>query len=427
MKKVLIITYYWPPQGGVGVQRWLKLSKYLLRHKCEPIIYTQSNGLSSLEDSSLLSSIPKGLKVLRNKIFEPQKIISFFTKNKPSSDILIKNQTNILLRILIWLRANIFVPDSRCLWISSSVSFLNNYLKKNHIDVIISSGPPHSMHLIALALKRKHNIKWIADFRDPWTSIEYFDKLPLLKSRKKKHKDLEYKVLSHSDLVLSVSSSWANDFKKMGAKKTTVLTNGFDLEDYNSPRYPKINNSFVIGHFGLYNKLRDHIFIWETLQKICNIIPNFKSDLKLVFSGEVFKGFFEQIQQFDLNSNLEYFNYLSHSKAIDKMINCDLLLVTQGNTKAVLGRLPAKVFEYIGARRPILAIGKKNSDLEKVMSKISYGWFVDFDNHQLLYDTILHIYDLRNSNDLYSDNIAHFSREEQSKKLIKIIDDVCSK
>lgn len=427
MKKVLIITYYWPPQGGVGVQRWLKLSKYLLRHKCEPIIYTQSNGLSSLEDSSLLSSIPKGLKVLRNKIFEPQKIISFFTKNKPSSDILIKNQTNILLRILIWLRANIFVPDSRCLWISSSVSFLNNYLKKNHIDVIISSGPPHSMHLIALALKRKHNIKWIADFRDPWTSIEYFDKLPLLKSRKKKHKDLEYKVLSHSDLVLSVSSSWANDFKRMGAKKTAVLTNGFDLEDYNSPRYPKINNSFVIGHFGLYNKLRDHIFIWETLQKICNIIPNFKSDLKLVFSGEVFKGFFEQIQQFDLNSNLEYFNYLSHSKAIDKMINCDLLLVTQGNTKAVLGRLPAKVFEYIGARRPILAIGKKNSDLEKVMSKISYGWFVDFDNHQLLYDTILHIYDLRNSNDLYSDNIAHFSREEQSKKLIKIIDDVCSK
>lgn len=427
MKKVLIITYYWPPQGGVGVQRWLKLSKYLLRHKYEPIIYTQSNGLSSLEDSSLLSSIPKGLKVLRNKIFEPQKIISFFTKNKPSSDILIKNQTNILLRILIWLRANIFVPDSRCLWISSSVSFLNNYLKKNHIDVIISSGPPHSMHLIALALKRKHNIKWIADFRDPWTSIEYFDKLPLLKSRKKKHKDLEYKVLSHSDLVLSVSSSWANDFKKMGAEKTAVLTNGFDLEDYNSPRYPKLNNSFVIGHFGLYNKLRDHIFIWETLQKICNNIPNFKSDLKLVFSGEVFKGFFEQIQQFDLKSKLEYFNYLSHSKAIDKMINCDLLLVTQGNTKAVLGRLPAKVFEYIGARRPILAIGKKNSDLEKVMSKISYGWFVDFDNHQLLHDTILQIYDLRNSNDLYSDNIAHFSREEQSKKLIKIIDDVCSK
>ena len=127
MKKVLIITYYWPPQGGVGVQRWLKLSKYLLKHNYEPIIYTQSNGLNSLEDSSLYLSIPKDLKVLRNQIFEPQKILSFFTKKKPSSDILIHNQTNIFIKILVWLRANIFVPDSRCLWIRSSVSFLNSY------------------------------------------------------------------------------------------------------------------------------------------------------------------------------------------------------------------------------------------------------------------------------------------------------------
>ena len=172
MKKVLIITYYWPPQGGVGVQRWLKLSKYLLKHDYEPIIYTQSQGISSLEDPSLLSDIPNGLKMIRNKILEPQKILSFISQKRPSSDILIQEKTNFFTKILIWLRANIFVPDSRCFWIKPSISLLNKYLKKEHVDLIVSTGPPHSMHLIALALKKQHNIKWIAEFRDPWTSIE---------------------------------------------------------------------------------------------------------------------------------------------------------------------------------------------------------------------------------------------------------------
>ena len=179
MKKILILTYYWPPHGGVGVQRWLKLSKYLLKHNCEPIVYTQSNGISPLEDLSLLNSVSNKIKVLRKKIFEPHRFMSFL-KKKPSSDFLIKKDNNFFSKILIWLRANIFIPDSRCLWIRPSISFLSQYLKKNHIDVIISTGPPHSMHLIALEIKNKHGIKWVADFRDPWTNIEYFDKLPLL-------------------------------------------------------------------------------------------------------------------------------------------------------------------------------------------------------------------------------------------------------
>ncbi len=427
MKKVLIITYYWPPQGGVGVQRWLKLSKYLLKYDYEPIIYTQSQGLSSLEDSSLVSNIPDGLKIIRNKILEPQKILSFFSKKRPSSDILIQEKANFFTKILIWLRANIFVPDSRCFWIKPSISVLNKYLKKNHIDLIISTGPPHSMHLIALALKNQHNIKWIADFRDPWTSIEYFEKLPLLNLQKKRHHHLEKKVLSQADLVLSVSDSWARDFNQLGAKKTTVLTNGFDLEDFNYVNSTQLTKSFVIGHFGLYNKLRDHVFLWNTIKKICRDRLSFQKDLKLFFSGEVHASFFEQIQKFGLKNKLEYYSYLPHSEAVEKMINSDILLVTQGDTQSVSGRLPAKVFEYIGARRPILAIGKKNSDLEKIISSISYGWFVDFNNDKLLYDTIIKIYEMRNSNPTYNDDISHFSREEQAKVLTKIIDDLCSK
>ncbi len=426
MKKVLIITYYWPPQGGVGVQRWLKLSKYLLKHNCEPIIYTQSKGLSSLEDPSLLSSIPVGLKILRNQIFEPNKFFSFFSNKRPSSDILIQDSTNFFTKILIWLRANLFIPDSRCLFIKPSILFLNNYLQKNHVDLIISTGPPHSMHLIALALKNQHNIKWIADFRDPWTYIEYFEKLPLLNTQKKKHKNLEKEVLSQADLVLSVSDSWAKDFNQLGAKKTAVLTNGFDAEDY---KYTNLNQnkSFIIGHFGLYNQLRDHVFLWDVIKKISHDIPSFKQDLKIIFSGEVHANFFKQIHHFGLTNKLDYFSYLPHSDAIRKMLESDILLVTQGDTRSVSGRLPAKLFEYIGARRPILAIGAKNSDLEKIMSNISYCWFVEFNNDKLLYDTIIKIYEMRNSSNTYNDNISQFSREEQAKDLIKTIDDLCLK
>ena len=224
--------------------------------------------------------------------------------------------------------------------------------------------------------------------------------------------------MSEADLVLSVSDSWARDFNKLGAKKTAVLTNGFDLEDFNYDNRTQNTKSFVIGHFGLYNKLRDHIFLWRTIKKYAVIDRVFKKELKLIFSGEVHTNFFEQINTFGLKNKLDYCSYLPHSEAIMKMIDSDILLVTQADTQSVSGRLPAKVFEYIGARRPILAIGQKNSDLEKLFLAF-HGWFVDFNNDKLLYETIIKIYDICNSNQIYNDNISHFSREEQAKVLIK--------
>ena len=286
MKKILIITYYWPPKGGVGVQRWLKLTKYLCRSHYKPIIYTPQNGVSPLQDESLLQSVSSDLTILKKKIFEPQKILSYFFNNKPTADVLLKKNNSLFARFLIWLRSNLFIPDSRCLWIKPSIRFLTNYLKQNPVDVIISTGPPHSMHMIALAIKKKHQkIKWIADFRDPWTKIEYFDNLPLLSMVKKQHNQLEKKVISNADLIFSVSPSWARDLDRMGAKKTFVLTNGYDADDYcNTSMDQKVNpEQFMIGHFGLYNQLRDHSFFWKTINKISNEKQNFLYNLKFLF------------------------------------------------------------------------------------------------------------------------------------------------
>tara|TARA_B100000530_G_scaffold283185_1_gene197185 strand:+ start:473 stop:1753 length:1281 start_codon:yes stop_codon:yes gene_type:complete len=426
MKKVLIITYYWPPKGGVGVQRWLKLTKYLCKHNCKPVIYTPDNGMTPLYDDSLLESIPAGLKVLKNKICEPQRILSFFTNKKPNSDVLVKTKNSLLNRLLVWFRSNFFIPDSRVFWIKPSIKFLTNYLENNPVDVIISTGPPHSMHLIALSLKKRFNIKWIADFRDPWTGIEYFDKLPFLSFVKKRHQYLEKQVLINTDLVLSVSPSWSNQMTILGAKKTFVLTNGYDPDDYN-PQFESANtksNQFIIGHFGLYNQLRDHSFFWKTIHNITQGDADFLNNIRFLFAGEVHDNFFINIRNYKFDKKLEYYPYLNHSNSIKHMMNCDLLLVTQGQTKSVHGRLPAKLFEYIGSRRPILAIGEKNSDLEKIVSKISYAWFVDFDNYHLLEDTIFKIYELSKLKNAFEDDISSFSREEQVKQLIALIDNL---
>lgn len=424
MKKILIITYYWPPKGGVGVQRWLKLTKYLAKSGYKPIVYTAKDGMSPLRDDSLLDCVDSSISVIKHKIFEPQKVFSFFRKKTIGSDILIKNSSNFLEKILVFLRANLFIPDSRCLWIKPSIRFLLNYLSNNSVDIIISTGPPHSMHMIALGVKKKYpHIKWVADFRDPWTGIEYFDNLPLMSFARKKHYQLEKKIISNNDLLLSVSPTWEKIFLKMGAQNTYVLPNGYDSEDYAQPTFSKEkdDHSFLIGHFGLYNKLRDHSFLWKILGDISENSVEFSHNLKLLFAGEVHDSFIANLKDYKLNNKINHIPYLAHSNAIKHMMQCDLLLVTQADTKSVLGRLPAKFFEYIGARRPILVIGKKHSDLEKITSKISYAWFVEYSNTQLLYDTILSIYNKRNKPYDFSDDNSIFSRENQAKKLIKLI------
>jgi len=424
MKKVLIITYYWPPKGGVGVQRWLKLTKYLIEHNLELIVYTPENGGSVIEDKSLLNTIPADLKVLKRKIFEPQKITRMFTGKPPSADILLKKNNGIFQSLILWIRANFFIPDTRCFWISPSIKFLSNYLTSNNIDVIISSGPPHSMHMIAHGLKKRHNIKWIADFRDPWTDIEYFDTLPLLAMSRAKHKKLEREVVQNADVLLTVSKSWSELFNNLGAQKTSVLTNGYDLDDYSHPSKESASNIFKIGHFGLYNKLRDHSFLWKTIQKISKTHTDFHSNLEFLFAGEVHDNFMENISTYQYQEKLQHYSYLSHGDSIKNMMQCDLLLVAQGQTKSVSGRLPAKVFEYLGARKPILAIGAKDSDLEKLLEPISYAWFVDFDNSKLLYDSILEIYETRHSKEEFNDDITCFSRESQAKQVVNLINEL---
>ena len=219
MKKVLIITYYWPPSGGAGVQRWLKFVKYLREFGWEPIVYTPENPEAPAVDESLLKDIPKNLTAIKRPIWEPYNLYKNFIGQKKDERINAgflteKKKPGLAEKISVWVRGNWFIPDARKLWITPSIKFLSDYLKRNPVDAIVSTGPPHSMHLIALGLKKKLNLPWLADFRDPWTNIDFYDKLMLTKASDVKHKKMELDVLKNANIITAIGWSMADDLKK---------------------------------------------------------------------------------------------------------------------------------------------------------------------------------------------------------------------
>ena len=194
-KKVLIVVYYWPPSGGSGVQRWTKFVKYLRDFGLEPIIYTPSNPERPALDTSLENDIPEGLEVIQRTIWEPyslyKKFVGIDKEEQLGSGLMISGKENSTLqKFSIWIRGNLFVPDARRFWIQPSIKYLTSYLLENPVDAIVSTGPPHSLHLIGLGLSKKTHIPWLADFIDPWTNIDFFEELKLNGPAKKRHHKL---------------------------------------------------------------------------------------------------------------------------------------------------------------------------------------------------------------------------------------------
>lgn len=221
MKKVLVITYYWPPSGGAGVQRWLKFVKYLRLYGWEPVVYTPSNPELPVTDNSLLNEIPDGLTVLKHPLWEPYQLYKRFSgrsENINTGFLTEKGVTGWKEKLSVWVRGNFFIPDARKFWIKPSVKFLSGYLEKNQIHAIVSSGPPHSMHLIALSLKKKFNLPWLADFRDPWTGIDYYNDLMLTGYADRKHHKMEQEVLQKADAIVSVGYDMSRNFEKVDRK-----------------------------------------------------------------------------------------------------------------------------------------------------------------------------------------------------------------
>jgi glycosyltransferase involved in cell wall biosynthesis len=435
MKKVLIITYYWPPSGGAGVQRWLKFVKYLPLYNWKPIVYTVDNGDIPVEDLSLLKDIPDNTTVLKTPIWEPYDFYRKFTglgkDEKLNTGFPGKSgKSTFKQKMAVWLRGNIFIPDARMFWIKPSVKYLKEYLYKNSVDVIVSTGPPHSLHLIALKLKKEFpEIKWVADFRDPWTNIDFYLDLNLSKWADKKHHRLELKVIEEADEVVSIGKTMNEELIEIyktnnqgkPVEKFNVITNGFDEDDVLKSTVEK-DKKFTIAHIGTIAKSRNPKILWEVLQELISEYNEFKADLELKLVGKIDAVALESIAEYGIKNNVNLIDYLPHDKVIEEQMKSRVLLLIVNNTPNAKGILTGKFFEYLATKNPILAIGPVDGDLSEIINETRCGYISGFQDKEGLKKNILSLYsDFKNHKSLTSGaDIEKYSRKLLSSKMANV-------
>nr|WP_315149819.1 glycosyltransferase family 4 protein [uncultured Flavobacterium sp.] len=423
-KKILIITYYWPPAGGPGVQRWLKFVKYLPDFDIQPIVYIPENPTYPIVDENLEKEVSKKAVILKNKIFEPYQLASFFSKNKTKkiSSGIIPNQKRqtFLEKMLLWIRGNLFIPDARVFWVKPSIAFLEKYIIENNIDTIITSGPPHSLHLIGLDLKQKMKITWFADFRDPWTTIGYHKALRLSVKAERKHKALEYRVLNTADRVIVTSKTTKTEFQAITNKPISVITNGFDTEPATEVN---LDSKFSLAHIGSFLSERNPVILWESLAELIDEVPDFKSHLELKLIGAVSQEILDTISQFNLDLYLNNLGYVSHSEAVAHQRNSQVLLLIEINSEETRSIIPGKLFEYMVSNRPIIAIGPKKSDFAEIIKETNTGVFFEYTEKDKLKDAIITYYNqfLEGKLQAYGVGLQKYSRQHLTKELAQLI------
>ena len=415
-KKVLIITYYWPPAGGPGVQRWLKLSNYLLENNVKPIIYAPSNPKYPSIDESLLEDVNSEIEVIKQPIFEP--FGNLFSKIRKKG-IPKKNDQSIFDKFLIYLRGNLFIPDSRIFWVNSSVDFLSKYILENNIESIITTGPPHSLHLIGLKLKSILNISWYADFRDPWTKINYHKELKLSLRSKKKHLELESKVLNSCDRIIVTSNKLLKEYNKIAKTPISLITNGFDYQKLQL----ELDEEFSITHIGRLLPERNPKILWNALKELCIINKNFKNNLKINFIGNVSENLRNEMKTNDLENSVVYHNYIKYNDTIPYLIKSQILLLIESDDNESSYAIPAKIFEYINSGRPIIAIGPKDSEIKQIIDETKSGKYFLYSEYDELLSYLSNSYYKYESKNLHSTsiNIDKYHRKNLAKKLSQII------
>ncbi len=339
MKRVLIITYYWPPSGGSGVQRWVKFAKYLPKEGWQPVIYTPENPELTTIDKTLAAEIPLEAEIVKTHIFEPYGIYRKLMGKGSSTDLKALtsagsdgNEVNPVnggkkswkQKLSLYIRGNFFIPDPRIMWVRPSVKFLKSYLKKHPVDAIVSTGPPQSMHLIGLELSKATGLPWLADFRDPWTKIFYFKHLELTPRSEAKHQALEKKVVDGATRVIAVSPMVKNDFEAITSTPVELITNGFDEEDFNDPF--EADEYFNITHTGLFASDGDPEILWKVLAAKCQEDKEFRKLLRIRLVGKTDQEIVNSIEAAGLGPNLVNLGYQSHEVAVREQRNASVLI-----------------------------------------------------------------------------------------------------
>lgn len=376
-KKVLLISYYWPPCGGIGVLRCLKIAKYLREFGWEPIVFTAEDAHYPSLDDSNFKDIPDDLTVLKQKIWEPYHIYKFLTRQKKDANVnnvfYVKDKKmGFAHRLSVWIRSNFFIPDARAWWIKPSVKFLTNYLKENPVDAIFSDGPPHSNTRIATLVKQKTGIPWLADFQDPWTQIDYYQLLNLTKWGDAKHRRLEQAAFEAADKITIVSPTWKKDLADLGAKNISVVPWGFDPDDYVGVER-KVGDKFTFTHLGIMGYDRNPELLFEAFRELMDEFADFEEHLEIQLVGQVDYSVQEAYTMWGLENHVVLVGSVPRDEALQLTLNSPILLLLLNQQSNAKGRIPGKLFEYLYARRPILTLGGVDSDVANILKETKAG------------------------------------------------------
>ena len=439
MKRVLVISYYWPPTGGSGVQRWVKFAKYLPAEGWQPVIYTPENPEQIAVDTSLAAEVPQEAEIVKTHIIEPYELYrKFLKKSGHGQEAVEVNPVNaqnksFLQKAAMWVRGNLFRPDPRCLWIGPSVRFLKKYLKEYPVDLIVSTGPPQSMHLIGRKLALETGLPWVADFRDPWTKIFYFKHLSMTRATERWHKRMEKKVLDDASVVVAVSPLVQQEFQAMTQTPVELITNGFDECDFPSGRYVEADGGpdkdFVITHTGLFAADGNPTTLWKVLADKCRSNEAFAKALKIKLVGKTDKQIVESIEAVGLGNSLVDMGYQPHAEAIEQQRRASLLILPLRKEPEYKAVLPGKLFEYLASWRPVLGIGQTDGAMSMILNSTKTGLVLDWDDEA----SISRFIELCWKNHLAGKlavedaDISQFTRKELTRRMAALFDKLIEK
>lgn len=430
-RKVLIITYYWPPSGGAGVQRWLKFTKYLPNFGWAPVIYTPENPEIPSHDDSLVRDIPAGTEVIKLPITEPYHLYKKFIGQKKGEKI----NTGFLAesdkprkreQIARWLRGNFFIPDARKFWIKPSIRFLKKYLADNPVDVIISTGPPHSMHLIAQQIQKATGIPWIADFRDPWTRIDFYEELNLSSWAHRRHCKLEKSVLEGADQIVAIGDLAIDDFREIAdIREIECITNGYDEDDFAGYEVP-LDKKFSLAHIGSFSPARNPGVLWQVVRDLCNEVDGFREDFSLKLVGKIDISVRKDIEEYGLNDLIDIRPYMPHSEVVKEQMASQVLLLVVNNTRYAKSILTGKIFEYLRSNRPILLLGPTDGEAARIIAKTKAGKSSNHGDYDTLKETLLAFYNDFRSGDLHinAENVEYYSRKNLTARMAALLDKI---
>jgi hypothetical protein len=439
MKRVLIISYYWPPTGGSGVQRWVKFAKYLPSESWQPVIYTPENPEQLAVDESLAAEVPSEAEIIKTRIMEPygmyKKVLRRSGHSKEAVEVNPVNAQNksFLQKAAMWVRGNFFRPDPRCLWIRPSVRFLKKYLKEHPVDLIVSTGPPQSMHMIGLKLARETGLPWIADFRDPWTKIFYFKHLSMTRATQRWHEKMEKCVLDEASCVVAVSPLVQQEFQAMTQTPVELITNGFDECDFHEEPFAMatggVGMPFTITHTGLFAADGNPTVLWSVLAERCATCPEFKNLLRINLIGKTDEQILKAVSDAGLSDNLVDMGYQPHARAVDEQRKASLLILPLRKEPEYKAVLPGKLFEYLASYRPVLGIGQPDGAMAMILNETKTGVVYDWEDRESVAKYIDECWDKHLAGRLTSSgaDISQFTRQSLTRRMAQVFEELTKK